>query len=63
MSAGNVLAERQKEKGFSSMVVSLMPDGRIIVQDYSPQDDRHKFIRLLQEMGIETTTIFDSPCG
>lgn len=63
MSPCTVLAERKKESDFSSMVVSLMPDGRIIVQDYSLQNDRQKFIRLLQEMGVETTTIFDSLCG
>lgn len=45
------------------MVVFLTPDGRITVQDYSHQDDRHELVRRLQKMGVETKTIFDSLCG
>ena len=51
------------QKGSSAMIISISSSGEIMVQDYSHRDARHKLVEYLQGMGIETETIFDSPCG
>lgn len=49
--------------GSSTMVVSLLPNGKIMIQDYSGNDSRHELIYRLQKMGVNTETISESLCG
>lgn len=45
------------------MMISLTQDGRITIRDYSQQNDGNKIISCLEELGVETETVLDSPCG
>lgn len=53
----------QRESNLSSMIISLTPDGKIIIQDFSVGGDKDKFIQELRELGVDVEIISDSPCG
>ena len=51
------------KKGSSTMVVSLLPKGKIMIQDYSVDDSRKELLKQLEGMGIKTATTLESLCG
>lgn len=50
-------------KSSSTMVVSLLPKGKIMIQDYSVDDSRKELLKQLEGMGIKTATTLESLCG
>lgn len=51
------------KKESSMMVISLLPNGDIVVQDHSHQNSRKELVQHLQEMGVKTKTTLESLCG
>lgn len=56
----NRLKKSSKPKKY---MVITSSKGRIVVEDYSNQDDRHELRRLLKKAGVKTKVEFDSWCG
>lgn len=53
----------EAKRGPYTLMVSMFPDGRIVIEDHSDNDDGKELIQRLQKNGVNVEITYEGLCG